>query len=91
VYVHRANRHSPRTLDLPEFRRRFARRVRYLREAHGLRQEDLENYGLSWKSVQKLEYAGTDPKVSTLLKLSKAFRTTLPELLDLHHRPAKKK
>ncbi len=64
-----------------QFRRRFASRVRKLREERGLRQEDLEDHGLSWKSVQKLEYGLTDPKVSTLLKLCEAFELTLPELL----------
>jgi transcriptional regulator with XRE-family HTH domain len=68
---------------LPEFQRRFSKRVRRLREARGLRQEDLENFGLSWKSVQKLEYGITDPKISTLLKLCAAFKMTLVELLDL--------
>ena len=70
-------------MDLPVFQRRFALRVRSLREARGLRQEDLENFGLSWKSVQKLEYGTTDPKISTLLKLCAAFGLTLPELLRL--------
>jgi len=68
-------------LDLPQFKRRFARRVRVLRESRGLRQEDLEDFELSWKSVQKLEYGATDPKVSTLLKLCRAFGVALPELL----------
>jgi transcriptional regulator with XRE-family HTH domain len=72
--------------DLPEFQLRFAKRVRGLREARGLRQEDLEDFGLSWKSVQKLEYGITDPKVSTLLKLCGAFKVTLGELLDLRAR-----
>jgi transcriptional regulator with XRE-family HTH domain len=71
---------------LSEFQRRFAKRVRRLREARGLRQEDLENFGLSWKSVQKLEYGITDPKISTLLKLCGAFKLTLVELLDLRAR-----
>jgi transcriptional regulator with XRE-family HTH domain len=70
-------------VDLPEFQRRFADRVRALRAKGKLRQEDLEDFGLSWKSIQKLEYAATDPKVSTLLKLCRAFGTTLPELLTL--------
>ena len=70
-------------VDLPEFQRRFADRVRVLRTARKLRQEDLEDFGLSWKSVQKLEYSATDPKVSTLLKLCRAFGMTLPELLTL--------
>jgi transcriptional regulator with XRE-family HTH domain len=70
-------------VDLSAFQRRFALRVRSLREARGLRQEDLENFGLSWKSVQKVEYGQTDPKASTLLKLCAAFEVTLPELLTL--------
>lgn len=68
-------------MDLPEFQRRLADRVRALRTARKLRQEDLEDYDISWKSIQKLEYASTDPKVSTLLKLCQAFDMTLPELL----------
>ena len=68
-------------MDLPEFQRRLADRVRALRTARKLRQDDLENYDISWKSIQKLEYAVTDPKVSTLLKLCRAFDMTLPELL----------
>ena len=68
-------------MDLPEFQRRLGRRVRVLREKRGLRQEDLEDFDLSWKSVQKLEYGATDPKISTLLKLCRAFGVTLPELL----------
>jgi transcriptional regulator with XRE-family HTH domain len=70
-------------VDLPEFQRRFADRVRVLRTERKLRQEDLEDFGLSWKSIQKLEYSATDPKVSTLLKLCRAFGMTLPELLNL--------
>ena len=68
-------------MDLPEFQRRLADRVRALRTTRKLRQEDLEDYDLSWKSIQKLEYAATDPKVSTLLKLCRAFDMALPELL----------
>ena len=76
-------------MDLPDFQRRFAERVRTLRVTRGLRQEDLENYGLSWKALQKLEYGKTDPKCSTLLKLCAAFAVTLPELLDVGEVPAK--
>ena len=52
----------------------------------GLRQEDLEDFGLSWKSVQKIEYGITDPKMSTLLKLCGAFNLSLAELLRLDRR-----
>jgi transcriptional regulator with XRE-family HTH domain len=74
-------------LDLPEFQRLFSRRLRALRKSRQLRQEDFEDFGLSWKSVQKLEYGITDPKVSTLLKLSKALRISLPELVALARKP----
>ncbi len=76
-------------MDLPEFQRRFARKVRALREQRGLRQEDLESFDLSWKAVQKLEYGITDPKVSTLLKLCRAFNVSLPELVRLDERQQK--
>lgn len=46
-----------------------------------LRQEDLETLDLAWKTVQKIEYAATDPKASTMLKLSSAFEMNLIELL----------
>lgn len=67
---------------LPEFKRRFARRIRELREARGLRQDELEMHGIAWKSMQKLEYGQTDPKVSTMLKLAEAFGLDLAALLD---------
>jgi transcriptional regulator with XRE-family HTH domain len=72
-----------RGLELSTFQKRFARRVRRLREARGLRQDDLEEFGLAWKSIQKLEYGITDPKVSTLLKLSRALAVPLDALVDL--------
>ena len=68
-------------MDLPEFQRGLAARVRQLREEKALRQEDLEDHGLHWKTVQKLEYGVTDPKASTLLKLCRAFNVGLIELL----------
>lgn len=68
-------------MDLPEFRRRLAARVRQLRDEKSLRQEDLEEYGLAWKTIQKLEYGKTDPKASTMLKLCRAFDVELSELL----------
>ncbi len=54
-----------------------------MRESRGLRQEDLEDFGLAWRTIQKIEYGQTDPKISTLLKLCHAFGVTLPELLAM--------
>jgi transcriptional regulator with XRE-family HTH domain len=69
-------------VHLSEFQRKLARRVRVLRERRGLRQDDLEEFEIAWKSVQKLEYGLTDPKASTLLKLASAFGISLAELVD---------
>ena len=69
-------------MQLPEFKRKLARRVRQLRESKEYRQDDLEDFGLAWKSVQKIEYGLTDPKASTLLKLSKAFDMSVAQLLE---------
>ncbi len=74
-------------MELRSFQRRFAKRVRALREACGLRQDDFEEFGLSWKAVQKLEYGITDPKVSSLLKLCDALEVDLPELLRIDEAP----
>jgi DNA-binding XRE family transcriptional regulator len=41
----------------------------------------METFGISWKTMQKLEYGITEPKVGTLLKLADAFRIGLSELL----------
>ena len=65
----------------PAFQKRLAQRVRELREKSGLNQDELESYRLHWKTIQKLEYGITDPKLSTLLKLCRAFDVTLAELL----------
>jgi transcriptional regulator with XRE-family HTH domain len=77
-------------VDLRAFQRGLAKRVRELREARGLRQDDLENFGISWKAVQKLEYGITDPKASTLLKLASAFKMDLAEFLTFPEPPRRK-
>lgn len=70
------------SVRLPELKRRLARRVRELRRQHGLRQDDLESFGLAWKTIQKIEAEQTDPKASTLLKLCRAFKIELADLVD---------
>ena len=66
----------------PAHVKRLARRVRQLRLARGLNQDDLEQWGLHWKTVQAIEYARGDVKLATLIKLAKAFGITVAELLD---------
>jgi DNA-binding XRE family transcriptional regulator len=78
---------------LSSHQRRLATRVRQLRKACGMRQEDLEDFGLHWKTVQAIEYARGDVKLSTLVKLARAFDVTVAELLRgvLPDRPARRR
>ena len=63
------------------YEKRLARRVRELRKACGMNQDALEDFGLHWKTIQAIEYARGDVKLSTLIKLSRAFDLTVAELL----------
>jgi len=46
-----------------------------------MNQDALEDFGLHWKTIQAIEYARGDVKLSTLIKLSRAFDLTVAELL----------
>ncbi len=63
---------------------RFSRRIRRLREEYGYSQERLaELSGLEYKHIQRLESKRPcDVKLSTLERLSKAFKISISDLLD---------
>lgn len=56
-------------------------RIRSLREKAGLRQEDVEDYGVSWKHYQKIEAGTTNATIRILYRLAKAFRCKAGDLL----------
>lgn len=64
--------------------KKFAVRLRKLREKHGFTQEKLaELSGIDYKHIQLLE--SNDPpaaKLDTIEKLANAFKTTPSKLLD---------
>ena len=70
--------------DDKEIVKKFSRRLKKLRIAEGLTQEDLaEKADISYKNIQYLESNNpTCPSLITINKLAKAFRITLAELLD---------
>lgn len=70
------------TLSLEDFQYKLANRVRELRLLKEWNQDELENYGISWKTVQSIEYGNTNIRVGTLLKLCEAFQINLLELLN---------
>lgn len=61
----------------------FGLRVRELRNARGWTQEQLaERAGMNWLQVGHIERGSSDPKLSTILKLAKAFGLRPSDLLD---------
>jgi DNA-binding XRE family transcriptional regulator len=47
----------------------------------GLNQEDVENFGVSWKHYQKIEAGTTNTTLKVLYKLAKAFKCSSKDLL----------
>jgi transcriptional regulator with XRE-family HTH domain len=67
----------------------FADRLRRLREARGWTQYRLSKLsGLSWPGVRKLEEPGSDPLLSTLVKLAAALGVQARELMPEGPAPA---
>jgi transcriptional regulator with XRE-family HTH domain len=62
--------------------KRLIMRLRQLRAARGMSQADLaENSGITREYIARLETGHHDPSLSTLLKVAKARRVKLPDLL----------
>ena len=67
-------------MDIKKLQRQFGLRLRELRLAKGLKQEDLENYGFSYQHYGKLERGVVNPTLETLVRLSEIFETNLSDL-----------
>lgn len=72
-----------------QLRSRVAGRVKQLRRAHRLTQEQLaERAGLSYKFIGEIERGTGNPSLETLEKLSEAFSIDVTELFGRADRPA---
>jgi len=67
-------------MDIDAIRKQLGLRLRELRLAKGLRQEDLEKWDFSYRYYGKLERGLVNPTVETLAKLCKIFGVTLSDL-----------
>jgi transcriptional regulator with XRE-family HTH domain len=65
------------------FLKLVGKRVRELRLARGLKQEDMCRFGFEYKYYQRIEYGQKNLSLKTLNKLSKAFGVPPSELLRL--------
>lgn len=68
-----------------DIRLKLAKRIVILRKEKNLTQEQLADLsGIDYKHIQLLESKNpSDPKLTTLEKLAKAFKIRLSELVDL--------
>jgi transcriptional regulator with XRE-family HTH domain len=57
-------------------------RVRQLRQARNLKQEDMCKYGFEYKYYQRIEYGQRNLSLKTLNKLAKAFGVPVSELFQ---------
>jgi transcriptional regulator with XRE-family HTH domain len=67
-----------------EIRLKFGKRLRRLRKKRGWTQEELAEYAeIAYKHVQRLEGKHPSPvKIDTVEKIAKAFKISIPNLLD---------
>jgi len=63
--------------------KRFAMRLKRLREAKGLTQDKLaKRIGVSRAYLSRLEMGRHDPPLSTLRRLAKALKSTVADLVE---------
>ena len=63
-----------------ELRRKLGQRVQQLREAKGLRQEDMCEFGFDYKYYQRIEYGQKNLTLELLNRLAHAFDIPVGEL-----------
>lgn len=79
---------EPKTAYEKEFERfskKLQKRIKELRLENELSQEDLMQYELSLRTVQRIEKEGSPANITvlTLFKIAKAFKIKPHELLDI--------
>lgn len=67
-------------MDISDVQRQIGLRLKELRLAKGLKQEDLERWDFSYRYYGKLERGLVNPTLGTLLRLCEIFDVTLVDL-----------
>lgn len=60
---------------------KVGKKIQEMRLKADLRQEDLEDFGISWKHYQRIEAGTTNTTVQFLYKIAKAFKCQPKDLL----------
>ncbi|MEE4601874.1 MAG: helix-turn-helix transcriptional regulator [Desulfobacteraceae bacterium] len=69
-------------MEIDRLKRQLGLRFKELRLSKGLKQEDLERWGFSYRYYGKIERGLVNLTLETLLRLSEIFEVTLPELFS---------
>lgn len=67
-------------MDTSELKKQLGNRLRELRAGKGMRQEDLEEYGFSYRYYGKMERGLVNPTLETLARLCEIFEVSLTDL-----------
>lgn len=67
-------------MDIETLMKRLGLRLKALRLRNHLKQEDLENYGFSYRYYGKIERGVVNPTLDTLLRLCRIFKVNLSDL-----------
>lgn len=59
----------------------IASNAKRLRKARGLTQSDMAKHGFDCRSYQRLESGKYTPTLGSLIKLAKAFKVKVPDLM----------
>ncbi len=63
-----------------EFIYKLASKIKKLRRARGLTQEDMVQYGFNYRHYQKIESGGHSPSLSSVYRLAVAFDVEVTDL-----------
>jgi transcriptional regulator with XRE-family HTH domain len=71
--------------DFELFARKVQRKIKKIRKEKGLSQEDLMEYDISLRTIQRIEQEKEPVNITllTLKRLSKAFKIKTKDLLDI--------
>lgn len=61
--------------------KKLGKSIRKMRLKHGMTQDELEDHGISYKYYQDIEAGKANISYGTLVKLSKAFRCLIHQLI----------
>jgi transcriptional regulator with XRE-family HTH domain len=69
----------------------IARRLRQIRKAKGLSQQDLEHFGVNYKYYQRIEAGRVNLTLRSLNKLASALEVRVLELFQVSERKGRRK